>query len=88
MGTPLARIHLANASADPPAPGAVGPELVAPSTVAVLGSVVVAAPAAALNAEVVTPPTVALELPELSPHPATSAPLASAATVSRRARLR
>ncbi len=44
LGTPLARMHLANASGpDPAAPGAVEPELVAPPPVAVLDTAVGAA---------------------------------------------
>jgi hypothetical protein len=72
-------MHSANASApDPPAPGAVEPELVALARVAVLDPAVVAEPLAALDAEVVG-------LPELPPHPVTGTPLTSAATASMRA---
>jgi len=73
LDTPLARMHLANASA----PG--GPAL---------DPVVVAAPALdAVEPTVLALPTVApVGLVELPPHPATSTPLTSAAAVSRRAR--
>jgi hypothetical protein len=57
LGTPLARRHRTNVSPDPPAPGAVGPELVTPSPVAMVDPVVVAALAAAVDAGVVAPRT-------------------------------
>jgi hypothetical protein len=79
FGTPLARMHLANASAaDVGSLGAAGTELVAPLAVVVL------------EAEVVELPTLATVgagagLPVLPPHPATRTPVTSVATATRRA---
>jgi hypothetical protein len=72
-------MQLAKASSpDPPAPGAVEPELVAPPVVVVRAPAVVAAPVlAALEAAL--PIVAAVGLEELPPQPATSTPLRSAA---------
>jgi hypothetical protein len=79
FGTPLARMHLANArAADAGSAGAVGTELVALPAAAVVDRAVVAEPAlATVDADV--------GLPELSPHPATRTPLTIVATAMRRA---
>ena len=76
LGTPLARMHLANASA--PEPPLDEPELVA--AVLVIDRALVAAEAP-VDAEVLVPPAVAA-FPELPPQPATSTPPMSAAAVS------
>jgi hypothetical protein len=78
LGTPLARMHLANASGpEPPAPGAAECEPVAPPLAAVVDPAVV-------DPAVVAPPTV-VWLGALPPHPATRIPLTSVATTSSRA---
>lgn len=78
-------MQFANASAPEPPLGGDGPELVADLLV-VDGALVVAA-AATVDAELVALLTVAaVGLCELPPHPATKAPLTSAAAVSTRAR--
>jgi hypothetical protein len=86
LGTLLARMQLANASPDPPAPEAAACVLRAPR---VVDPAVVAAPElAVVYAEMLAPPTVAaVGLGELPPHPATRTPLVNAATPRKRARL-
>ena len=88
LGTPLERMHLANASPGPPAPEAAEPELAAPALVVLLDPAAVAEAAlGALDAEVLAPPAAAAGgLEELPPHPATSTPVTSVARASRRAR--
>jgi len=82
-------MHLANTSAlEGPVFDPVEPELVASAPVAVPAPALAAEPAlAVVDAEALAAPIVAtLGLGELPPHPATRAPLRSAAAVSRRAR--
>ena len=83
LGTPLARMHLANASGD----GVVEPEPVAPALVTVLDPVAGACPAlVAVDAGVLAPPAVATGLGELPPQPASSTPVRSVATANMHAR--
>jgi hypothetical protein len=79
FGTPLARIHRANAIPEAVASGAIEPELAAPPVLGVLDRAVVAEPLAAFNAEV-------FGRPEPPPHPAIGTQLRSVAVASRRAR--
>jgi hypothetical protein len=72
LGTPLARMHSANASGpERPALGSVEPELLAPSPVAVLFPAVVEWLALVADAELVAPPAAAVvglgELPRILP---------------------
>jgi len=83
LGTPLARMQFANASAAEPLLGEDGPELVAALLRVVDRALVVAAVAAELVASLTA---AAVGLCELPPHPATRAPIRSAAAVSTRAR--
>jgi hypothetical protein len=75
LGSPLARMQLAKASADPPAPGAIEPGPTAPPR------------AVAVDAEVLALLTVAaVGLGALPPYPVTRIPLATVARASGRAR--
>ncbi len=77
-------MQFANATAPDPPLGEDGPELVA--ALLVVDRALVVAAAATVDAELVASPTVAaVGLCELPPHPATNAPLRSAAAVSTRA---
>ncbi|MFZ0377903.1 MAG: hypothetical protein WAL38_08765 [Solirubrobacteraceae bacterium] len=81
-GTPLARMHLENASGPDAwlAAGVVDPEVLAPPPAVAPDPVLAAAPALpAIDAEV-------LELPALAPQPAASPPDRTAAAASMRAR--
>ena len=85
LGTPLARMQFANASAAEPLLDEDGPELVA--ALLVVDRALVVAAAATVDAGLVASPTVAaVGLCELPPHPATKAPLRSAVAASTRAR--
>jgi hypothetical protein len=84
LGTPLPRMHLANASGH----GVVESEPVAPALVTVLDPVVSAGPALlAVGAGVLALPEVApVGLGELPPQPASNTTLRSVATANRRGR--